>query len=45
MKKNMLRSLITVLGMFLGFGLVWAIYKNQDELGLTAFFYGLPFLA
>ncbi|MBO4562987.1 MAG: TRAM domain-containing protein [Clostridia bacterium] len=42
MKKNMLRSLITVLGMFLGFGLVWAIYKNQDELGLTAFFTGSP---
>ncbi|MBO4848010.1 MAG: TRAM domain-containing protein [Clostridia bacterium] len=42
MKKNYLRPLITILGMFLGFGIVWAIYKNQDELGLTAFFAGSP---
>lgn len=42
MGKKLLRPLITVFGLFLGFGIVWAVYKNQDALGLAAFFEGSP---
>lgn len=42
MVKKLFRILITVIGLFLGFGLVWLVFKNQADLGLAALFDSLP---
>lgn len=42
MGKKLLRFLITVIGSFIGFGIIWLIYKNQSELGLKSLFDILP---
>ncbi|MCR5808495.1 MAG: TRAM domain-containing protein [Clostridiales bacterium] len=42
MGKKLLRPLITLFGLILGFGIVWAVYKNQNELGLASFFANSP---
>ena len=38
MAKKLFRFLITVIGLFLGFGLVWLVFKNQADLGLSSVF-------
>ena len=38
MTKKLFRFLITVIGLFLGFGLVWLVFKNQADLGLSSVF-------
>ena len=42
MGKRFIRSIITIFGMFLGFGLVWIVYKNQSDLGLAGLFGSMP---
>ena len=38
MTKKLLRLIITVIGLFLGFGLIWLLFKNQADLGLSSVF-------
>ncbi len=42
MGKKLSRALITLLGLIIGAGLVWAVYKNSDALGITAFITRFP---
>ena len=42
MGKRFLRFIITVFGLFVGFGLVWVVFKNRADLGLSVFFDAAP---
>lgn len=42
MSKKISRTLITLLGVFLGLSLSWMLLKNQDELGLTEYLAKMP---
>ena len=42
MAKKLFRLLITAVGMFLGFGLVWLLFKNKADLGLAPLFDNMP---
>lgn len=42
MAKKIARFFITVFGMFVGFGIVWLVRKNQNDLGLASLFASMP---
>lgn len=42
MGKKILRFIITVFGLFVGFGLVWVVFKNRVDLGLAAYIEAIP---
>ena len=42
MGKKLSRALITLLGVVLGAGIVWAVFKNSDALGITEIITGFP---
>ncbi|MBR3382298.1 MAG: TRAM domain-containing protein [Clostridia bacterium] len=45
MAKKTIRFLITVFGAFLGFGVVWMVYKYQNELGVASLLTSIPIWA
>ncbi len=45
MEKKFVRILITVFGLFVGFGLVWVVFKNRADLGIANLLDSIPSLA